>query len=102
MIWTTGVRNVRLGNFFLCGSEDHLIVKFPKPPKENEKRRKQASLDERDNRSCDNIKNNSDQKTYAYMERMSDNDECPSGNFCDGSQLTNWVLDYGALYHITP
>ena len=25
---------------FRCGSEDHLIAKFPKPPKENEKRQK--------------------------------------------------------------
>ena len=25
---------------FRCGSEDHLIAKFPKPPKDSEKRRK--------------------------------------------------------------
>ena len=33
---------------------------------------------------------------------MSNNDDCPSGNFCDSSQLTNWILDYGAMCHITP
>ena len=31
-------------------------------------------------------KNNSDQKIYASMARMSNNDECPSGNFGDSSQ----------------
>ena len=33
---------------------------------------------------------------------MSGNDECPSGNFGDVSQLTNWVLDSEATCHITP
>ena len=36
------------------------------------------------------------------MARMSGNDECPSGNFSDGSQLTNWILDSGSLCHMTP
>ena len=31
---------------------------------------------------------------------MSDNDECPSGNFCDSSQLTNWILGSGATCHM--
>ena len=47
-------------------------------------------------------KNNSDQKIYASMARMSGNDECPSGNVGDSSQLTNWILDSGATCHITP
>ena len=29
---------------FRCGSEDHIIAKFPKPSKDNEKRRKQVPL----------------------------------------------------------
>ena len=33
---------------------------------------------------------------------MSSNDECPSGNFGDSSQLTNWVLYSGATYHMKP
>ena len=33
---------------------------------------------------------------------MSYNDECPSGNFGDSSQLTNCILDYGAMCHMTP
>ena len=36
------------------------------------------------------------------MARMSNNDECPSGNFGDSSQLTNLILDSGATCHITP
>ena len=33
---------------------------------------------------------------------MYDNDECPSGNFGDISQLTNWFLDSVAMCHMTP
>ena len=36
------------------------------------------------------------------MARMSNNDEIPSRNFGDSQQLTNWVLDSGASYHMTP
>ena len=43
--------------------------------------------------------NNSDQKIYASMARMSNNDKCPSGNFGDSSKLTNWILDSGATCH---
>ena len=32
---------------------------------------------------------------------MSDNDECPSGNFGDSLQLTNWILNSGATCHMT-
>ena len=33
---------------------------------------------------------------------MSGNGECPSGNFGDSLQLTNWILDYVATCHMTP
>ena len=36
------------------------------------------------------------------MERMSGNDECPSGNCGDFLQSTNWILDSGATCHMTP
>ena len=36
------------------------------------------------------------------MTRMSDNDECPSGNLVDSLQLTNWILDSGSTCHMTP
>ena len=63
---------------FRCGSEDHLIAKCPKPPKENEKRKKQVRFNEKGNRAYDNGKNNSDQRIYESMARMSGNYEYPS------------------------
>ena len=36
------------------------------------------------------------------MARMSVNDECPSGNFGDSSQLTYWIWYSGATCHMTP
>ena len=87
---------------FRCGYEDHMIAKFPKPPKENEKRRNKVLLNVKGNCACNNGENNSDQKIYASMERMSGNDECTSENVGDSSQFTNWILDYGATCHMTP
>ena len=78
-----------------------MIAKCPKPLKDNEKRRKQVLFNEKGNRACDNGENNSDQKIYVSMTRMSGNDECPSENFGDSSQLTNWILDSGATCHMT-
>ena len=65
---------------FTCGSQDHLIVKFTKPLKENEKRRKQARFNEKVNHPYENVKNNSNQKIYASMVQMSGIDKCSSGN----------------------
>ena len=87
---------------FRCGSEDHLIAKCTNTSKENEKRKKQVRFNEEGNRACNNGKNNSDQKIYASMARMSDNDECPGENFGESSQLTNWILDSGATCHMMP
>ena len=42
--------------FFRCGSEDHLIEKFPKPPKDSDKRCKSYKYKEKDN----SVKDNSD------------------------------------------
>ena len=85
-----------------CGSEDHMISKYPKPPKDNEKRRRQVRFNEKGNRACDNGKNNDDHKIYAPMTRMSSNDKRSSENYGDSSQLTNWILDSGATCHMTP
>ena len=54
------------------------------------------------NRACNNGEKNSDQKIYASMALMSGNDECPSGNFGDSSQLTNWILGSGSTFHMKP
>ena len=86
---------------FRCGSEDHMIAKFTKPPKHNEKRQKQVRFNEKGNLACDNGENKSDQKIYASMARMSCNDECPSEKFGDILQLTNWIFYSGATCHMT-
>ena len=36
------------------------------------------------------------------MASMYVNDECPSGDFGDSLQLTNSILNYGAMCHMTP
>ena len=41
-----------------CGSEYQMIAKCPKPPKGNEKRRRQVRFNEKGIRACDNSKNN--------------------------------------------
>ena len=50
---------------FICGSEDHMIAKFPK----------QVSFNKKGNRACDNSENNSDHKIYTSMAQMSSYDE---------------------------
>ena len=85
-----------------CGSVYHLIAKCPKTQKENEKWRKQVYFNEKGNHTCNNSKNNSDQKIYASIARMSGNCECTSEKFGDSSQLTNWILDSVSKCHMTP
>ena len=41
-------------------------------------------------------------KIYAYMARISSNDERKSVKYGDSSKLTNWILDSGATCHMTP
>ena len=64
------------------------------------------SFSERGNRElqkeCDNNRNNNDQPIYAYIARMSDNDEFPGRDFSDSPQLTNWILDSVPTCIMTP
>ena len=60
---------------FRCGSEDHLIAKCPKPPKDSEKRRKSEKSKEEGNSAKENISDDDDLKVYASMARMSNYDE---------------------------
>ena len=78
-----------------------MITKCPKPPKDNEKRRKQVRFNEKCNRACDNGKDNNDHKIYASMAQLSSDDERKSVKYGDSSQLTNWILNQGATCHIT-
>ena len=79
-----------------------MIAKCPKPPKNNEKRLKQVRFNEKGNHACDNGKNNYDQKIYASMTRMFNDDERKSGEYGESLKLTNWILDLGATCHMTP
>ena len=77
-----------------------------KPPKNTQKQLKQASFNKRGNcilqKECDNSNDDNTQKVYESMAKMSGNDEIPSRNFGDSSQLTNQILDSGATCHTTP
>ena len=87
---------------FICGSEDHVIAKFPKPPKDSEKRRKSEKSKEKGNRACDNSDYDNDHKIYASMARMSSDEKRKSKDYGDSSQLNNLILDSGATCHMTP
>ena len=57
---------------------------------------------EKGNRACDNSDDDNDFKVYASMARMSNVDKCENKDYGDISQLTNWILDSGATFHMTP
>ena len=56
---------------FRCGFVDHLIAKFPKPPKDNKKRQKKIRFSESGNcalqKECKNGDNDNDQYIYVSM-----------------------------------
>ena len=87
---------------FRCGSEDHRIATFPKPPKENQKRRNQVHFNEKVIVHATTVGNNSDQNIYASVTPISGNDECTSENFGESLQFTNYILDSEATCHMTP
>ena len=60
---------------FRCGSEDNMIAKCPKPPKDSEKRCKSEKSKEKGNRGCDNSDDDNELKVYASMARMSIDDK---------------------------
>ena len=78
-----------------------MIAKYPKPPKDSEKLRKSVCFNEKGDCACDNNKYDNDYKIYASMARMSSDDERESKEYGDSSQLTNWILDSGAMCHMT-
>ena len=53
--------------FFRCESEDHMIAKCPKTPKDSEKIRKSEKSKEKGNRVCDNRDDDDELKVYASM-----------------------------------
>ena len=79
-----------------------MIAKCPKPPKDSEKRRKSEKSKEKGNFECENRDDDNDLKVYASMTRMSSDDKRENKYYGDSSQLTNWILDSGAMCHMTP
>ena len=63
-----------------------MIAKCPKPPKDDEKRRKSVRFNEKGDRACDNGEDDNDHKIYASMARMYSNDERESKECGDSSQ----------------
>ena len=62
-----------------------MIAKYPNPPKDNEKLRKQVLFNEKGNRARDNGENNDDHKIYVSMARMSINEIRSSEKYGDSS-----------------
>ena len=52
-----------------------MIVNFPKPPKDGEKRRKSVRFNEKRNRACNNDEDDNDHNIYASMARMTSDDK---------------------------
>ena len=90
---------------FSCGSVDNLIAKCQQPPKYNEEQQKQVRFSEKGScvlqKESENGDNDNDQEIYEFMARISGNDKSHSRYFCDNSQLTNFILDSGATFHMT-
>ena len=72
---------------FRCVSEDHLIAKCPKPPKDSEKRRKSEKSKEKGNSAKDNSGDDDDLKLYASMARMSNVDVRENKDYGDNHSL---------------
>ena len=79
-----------------------MIAKFPNPPKDSEKRHKSLCFNEKGNRACNNSKDDNDNKIYASMARISSDDKRENKEYGDILQLTNWILDSGATWNMTP
>ena len=77
------------------------LQNFQSNRKNDKKRQKQVRFIEKVNRASNNGENNKDQKIYAFMAHVSGNNEGPSGNFGDTSQVTIWILDSAATCHMT-
>ena len=79
-----------------------MIAKFPKPPKDSEKRHKSKKSKGKGYRACDNSDDDNELKVYASMARMSNDDKREIKGCGNSSQLTNLILDSGATCHMTP
>ena len=62
-----------------------MITKFPKPPKDSEKKRNSEKSKEQGDRACNNSNDDNDHKIYAYMARISSDDKRESKDYGDNS-----------------
>ena len=74
-----------------------MIAKFPKPPKDSEKRQKYKKSKEKGNRACDNSDDDNDLKVYTSMSRMSSDEKRESKYYGDSSQLTNTEIGRASI-----
>ena len=79
-----------------------MTAKCPLPPKDSEKRSKSEKSKEKGNLICDNSDDDNNLKVYASLAQMSSDDKRESKDYGNSSQLTNWILDPGAMCHMTP
>ena len=79
-----------------------MIAEYPKPPKDSDKRRKSEKSKEKGNRACNNSDGEDELKVYTSMARMYSDEKRKIKYYGDSSQLTNWILDSGAMCHMTP
>ena len=79
-----------------------MIAKYPKPPKDSEKRLKSEKSKEKGHCACDNSDDDNELKLYASMAQMTNYDKRENKDYGDSSQLTNWILDSGATCHMMP
>ena len=95
---------------FRCVSEDNFIEEFPKLDtldKKNhwntEKPKVSVYRKKRINKMLENSTDKSDsQKICASMKRMYSNAKRTIIRYGDIPQLTNWILESGATFHMTP
>ena len=101
VIGKTGKRNVNIGENIYVDLKITKLQNFWSHQNRMRNGKSKYILMKNVNRTCDNSKNNTVQNIYASMVRMSGNDEFTGENVGHSSQLTNWILDSGATYHMT-
>ena len=104
MLRRTKIQIVQLGNDLDAAPNIILSQNVQSHLKTEKKNRKRVSFQDKEKGNCakDNIDDEDDLKVYASMARISNDDVSKNKDYCNSSQLTNWILDSGATCHMTP